>query len=94
MRNPLPVLLRLPASLLILTTKLYQRTLSPDHGPFKALYPYGYCRHAPTCSQYAIQTLQTRSLPVALGLIVKRLLSCNPFAKPSDARLLQVISRG
>ncbi len=94
MRNPLLAVLRLPASLLIMTIRLYQRTLSPDHGPFKALYPYGYCRHTPTCSEYAIQTLRSRNFPVALALIAKRILSCNPFQKPSDAKLREIIAKG
>ncbi len=94
MRNPLPVLLRLPASLLVLTIKVYQRTLSPDHGPLRVLWPHGYCRHSPTCSQYGIDVLKTRALPVALWLTIKRILSCNPWNKPSDARLKEIIARG
>jgi putative membrane protein insertion efficiency factor len=94
MRNPLPALLRLPASLLILTIKVYQRTLSPDHGPLKVLWPHGYCRHSPTCSQYGIQVLHARLLPVALALIAKRILSCNPWTPPTDAKLLEAAGRG
>jgi putative membrane protein insertion efficiency factor len=94
MRNPLPVLLRLPASLLIVTIRLYQRTLSPDHGPLKVLWPHGYCRHTPTCSAYAIQALQTRALPVAMWLATVRILSCNPWKTPSDARLREIIAKG
>ena len=30
----------------------YQHTLSFDHGPMKVLYPYGYCRFHPSCSEY------------------------------------------
>src|SRR3954462_9336310 len=37
------------------------------------------CRFAPTCSHYAEEALRTRRLPVAVLLIVWRLLRCNPF---------------
>ena len=93
MRNPLLTVLGFPASLLILTMQAYQHTLSPDHGPLKALYPHGFCRHQPTCSDYAISMLQTRSLPVALWLIGKRLLSCHPWARTEDGKLRTVIAK-
>ena len=93
MRNALATLLGLPASLLILAVRLYQRTLSPDHGLLRHWYPHGFCRHEPTCSQYAVEVLQKRSLPVALMLIVKRVVSCNPWKETSDKKLLEVIQR-
>jgi putative component of membrane protein insertase Oxa1/YidC/SpoIIIJ protein YidD len=37
------------------------------------------CRFAPTCSHYAEEALLTRRLPLAMLLIVWRLLRCNPF---------------
>jgi len=56
---------------------VYQRTLSPDHGPLKILYPYGYCKFYPTCSVYADEVLKTQGL-IGLPKIIKRLLSCRP----------------
>jgi len=76
-----------------MTIRLYQHTLSPDHGPLKSLYRYGYCRHSPTCSKYAVDVLQQRSLPIALFLITKRLLSCHPWKKPSKERILEAIHK-
>ena len=64
----------------IFLLRMYQRTLSPDHGLFRARYPYGFCRHFPSCSSYAITALQKDSLPQALFSIVKRILHCNPFS--------------
>jgi len=37
------------------------------------------CRFTPTCSRYAEEALRTRRLPIAVWLIVWRLLRCNPF---------------
>ena len=38
--------------------KLYQKTLSFDHGLFSYLFPNGYCRFRPTCSEYAYQAIE------------------------------------
>jgi len=50
--DSLPARLRhvwlLPRHAMILGLRIYQLTLSPDHGPLKHLYTYGYCRHPPT----------------------------------------------
>ncbi len=43
--------------LLIVLISIYQRTLSPDHGWLKPLYPYGACRFHPTCSEYTKQAI-------------------------------------
>ena len=60
---------------------VYQKTLSPDHGLFKARFPYGYCRHYPSCSEYTKQAIEKKGLlkGVILGFI--RILKCNPFVE-------------
>jgi len=36
------------------TIKIYQKTISPDHGVFRVfLRPYIGCRFYPTCSEYS-----------------------------------------
>src|SRR3989344_7954859 len=60
----------------------YQKTLSPDHGWFKFKYPYGYCRHYPSCSEYARQAVERHGLK-GLWLSIKRLLRCHPWREPS-----------
>lgn len=79
--------------LLIFLIGLYQQTLSPDHGPLKDLYPYGYCRHEPTCSEYSKQVIASRGALIGSLLTIKRVLSCNPFAKPSDEKLRKLIAK-
>lgn len=66
----------------IKTIELYQKTLSPDHGMFKSRYPYGYCRHYPSCSEYVKQSFIHQSVPKAIIISTKRILSCNPFVAP------------
>lgn len=56
---------------LLLLIKIYQKIISPAI-PAR-------CRYYPTCSHYARTALLTHRLPVALGLIGKRLASCQPF---------------
>jgi len=95
--HSLPAQLRhvwlLPRHALILGIRLYQLTLSPDHGPLRHLWTYGYCRHSPTCSMYAIDVLRKRGAIVGSLLAAKRVLSCNPWAKPSDERLRELAAR-
>jgi len=68
---------------LISTIRLYQKTLSPDHGPLKVRYPAGYCRHYPTCSEYAIMAIEQKGALKGVGLGVWRVLRCNPWVEPS-----------
>ncbi|MBI2551380.1 membrane protein insertion efficiency factor YidD [Candidatus Uhrbacteria bacterium] len=60
---------------------LYQHTLSPDHGPMKRWFGYGFCRFHPTCSQYAIESLRNRGLMVGGFLAIWRVMRCHPFSR-------------
>ena len=73
--------------------RMYRATISPDHGVLRHLYPYGYCRHDPTCSSYAIEMLKTEPLYKALWHILHRTASCHPWAKTDDARLREAVRR-
>jgi putative component of membrane protein insertase Oxa1/YidC/SpoIIIJ protein YidD len=64
---------------------VYQKTLSPDHGLFKAKYPYGFCKFHPSCSEYARLTLLKDGL-VGVPKIINRVIKCNPFSKPAIDR--------
>lgn len=52
---------------------IYQHLISPYIPPS--------CRFVPTCSNYAQEALQRKSLPVALWFIVRRLLRCHPLSR-------------
>lgn len=61
--------------------RIYQRTLSMDHGWMKRFYPDGYCRFYPTCSEYGYQSIDRHGLIKGGMLTVWRILRCNPIAK-------------
>lgn len=59
--------------------KIYQKTLSFDHGPLKTFYPHGFCRFQPTCSEYGIQAINKYG-PIKGGIkALWRIIRCNPF---------------
>ena len=57
----------------IFPIKLYKKFISPLLGT--------NCRFVPTCSEYAMEAIETHGVIQGLWLTVKRLLRCNPFAK-------------
>lgn len=59
--------------------RLYQKTLSFDHGFLSYRYPYGFCRFNPTCSEYAHQSFKKHGLGKGFIFSLKRLLKCHPF---------------
>ena len=59
--------------------RLYQATLSPDHGPLKARYPYGYCRFTPTCSEYGLEAVSRYGVVRGSAAALWRILRCNPW---------------
>jgi len=61
--------------------RLYQRTLSPDHGPLRRLYPDGYCRFSPTCSEYTAGAIEKHGFCLGVGLGFWRILRCNPWCR-------------
>ncbi len=83
----------LPRNTIVLLLRGYQHTLSPDHGPLRHLFESGYCRHSPTCSQYGIETIAKRGVVIGVPLTAWRVLCCNPWTKPSDARIEKVIHK-
>ncbi len=61
--------------------KIYQKTLSFDHGFFRSLFPNGYCRFHPTCSDYAYRAIEKHGVIKGGPLAFWRVLRCNPFNK-------------
>lgn len=68
-----------PRYIAVKLIRFYQKTLSLDHGVFKFLYPNGFCRFRPTCSDYAIQAVEKYGLVKGGGKALWRVLRCNPF---------------
>lgn len=67
--------------ILVAGIRLYQRTLSLDHGPFRRFRPHGQCKFYPTCSVYAIQSIERFGCAKGIGRSVQRLLRCHPWAE-------------
>jgi uncharacterized protein len=66
--------------LALMTIRLYQKTLSLDHGPFKHLFPGGYCRFYPSCSEYGYKAIAQDGLVKGGLKTAWRILRCNPFS--------------
>lgn len=70
-----------PRYVVLKMIKFYQSTLSFDHGPLKDLFPGGFCRYNPTCSQYTYEAIKKYGL-IKGGLMgAWRILRCNPWSK-------------
>ncbi|MBU1092625.1 membrane protein insertion efficiency factor YidD [Patescibacteria group bacterium] len=59
--------------------RIYQASLSLDHGWLRGDHSYGYCRFSPSCSEYAYETIQKNGLIKGGWLAIKRLLRCHPY---------------
>ena len=57
--------------LLIKLIKFYKYFVSPLFGQ--------NCRFLPSCSEYAIESLETHALSKGVSLIIKRILKCHPI---------------
>ncbi len=74
-------LVRLPQTIAIKLIKLYQRTISFDHGPMKHMFPHGFCRFTPSCSEYGLQAIQKYGFIKGGFMSMWRILRCNPWSK-------------
>ena len=71
----------LPRRIAIALIKIYQKTLSFDHGPLKMIYPHGFCRFTPTCSEYGLQAIEKYGVIKGGVMASWRILRCNPWNK-------------
>lgn len=58
-------------TLLIITIRAYQRWISPLLG--------AQCRFYPTCSQYAIESIERYGVAKGAWLAVRRIARCHPW---------------
>ncbi len=65
----------------LLAIKIYQKTLSPDHGIAKIFFQAGVCKFRPTCSEYAYEAISKFGIIKGASKSLKRVLKCNPFSK-------------
>ena len=76
-KNP-AYLVRVP---FLLAIRVYQKTLSFDHGIPSALFPDGFCKYHPTCSEYGYQAIEEHGVIKGSAFAFWRVLRCNPFSK-------------
>lgn len=63
------------------TIRFYQKTLSFDHGFFAFLFPAGFCRFKPTCSEYGYAAIEKYGIFRGGLKAIWRILRCNPFSR-------------
>jgi putative membrane protein insertion efficiency factor len=59
--------------------QVYQKTLSPDHGPLRNYMGALRCRFHPTCSQYMREAIEVYGIWQGIYLGGKRILRCHPW---------------
>jgi putative membrane protein insertion efficiency factor len=64
---------------LLFIISLYQRTLSPDHGPLQRFLLHGRCRFYPSCSAYTYAAIEEHG-SIRGGIMgMRRILRCHPW---------------
>ena len=63
------------------TIRAYQKTFSFDHGIFRQLFPNGYCRFYPTCSEYGYQAVEKHGVIKGMLLAFQRVMRCHPWSQ-------------
>jgi len=66
--------------LILFVIKIYQKTISPDHGFFSSHKPTPTCKFYPSCSEYAKRAIMEKGLILGFWLAFKRVLRCHPFS--------------
>lgn len=63
--------------------KIYQATLSRDHGLWRGRYPYGFCPFYPSCSQYAYEAVEKHGVVKGGAKALQRIYRCRPGVEPA-----------
>jgi putative membrane protein insertion efficiency factor len=68
-------------NIILKSIRIYQKTLSPDHGLFSFAKTRCGCRFFPSCSQYTYEAIEKHGVVKGTILGMRRILRCNPFSK-------------
>lgn len=69
-----------PKTLGVALIRLYQKTLSLDHGPLRHVRRQPTCKFHPTCSEYGAQAIERFGLVRGSFLTVWRIMRCHPWS--------------
>jgi putative membrane protein insertion efficiency factor len=64
---------------LLLLIRIYQKTISLDHGFISNFFPTRVCRFHPSCSEYTYQSVDKFGILKGVILGSKRVLRCHPW---------------
>ena len=68
--------------LTLLLIRVYQKTLSFDHGPLGNVFPNTrFCTMYPSCSAYTHQAIEKYGISKGITKGFFRILRCHPFQK-------------
>lgn len=70
-----------PRLIVLKLIRIYQKTLSFDHGIFKHQFPQGFCRFKPTCSEYGYEAIYKYGIIKGGLKTLWRIVRCNPWSK-------------
>jgi putative membrane protein insertion efficiency factor len=70
-------MLDVPSSILIFAIRVYRWTISPAQ--IFLFGSKGGCRFTPTCSQYAVEAIQSHGVFAGSALAAKRICRCHPW---------------
>ena len=73
------IMFSIPKKIVLRLIRVYQKTLSLDHGPLARFFPFGGCRFRPTCSEYTYQAVERFGVIKGIFLGSKRVLRCHPL---------------
>lgn len=67
--------------IILFLIKIYQKTISPNHGIFKEVFCFFHigCRFYPTCSEYSLKAFSRKGFLKGGILTIKRIFKCHPF---------------
>jgi len=61
--------------------RIYQKTLSLDHGFLGKITGVKVCRFEPSCSEYTYQAIEKHGVIKGIYFGAYRILRCNPWSK-------------